>query len=74
MLYITDFNAKVPANIVKDANEVEAKIISGEMHAFDGPIHKQDGSELIPAGQRLNDGDLWKMDYFVEGVIGSVPQ
>ena len=48
----------LPDDVVAMARETEAKITSGEMHAFDGPIHKQDGSMAVGEGERLDDGTL----------------
>ncbi|MDB5773967.1 MAG: family transporter substrate-binding protein [Herbaspirillum sp.] len=36
---------------------------------YAGPIKDRDGKLRIPAGAVLSDADLWKMDWFVPGVI-----
>lgn len=36
---------------------------------FSGPLKDRDGHERVAAGQVLSDQDLWKMDWFVDGVI-----
>jgi basic membrane protein A and related proteins len=36
---------------------------------FAGPVVDRDGKERVAAGQGLSDADLWKMDWFVQGVI-----
>jgi simple sugar transport system substrate-binding protein len=50
------------------------KIRAGELHPFDGPVLDQDGKETIPAGRAMNDGELAKMDYYVQGVQGKLPK
>lgn len=44
-------------------------IIAGK-HVFAGPLNDRDGTERVAAGEVLGDGDLWGMDWFVEGVSG----
>jgi basic membrane protein A and related proteins len=43
-------------------------LIDGK-HVFAGPLKDRDGKERVAAGQVLGDGDLWGMDWYVEGVI-----
>jgi hypothetical protein len=43
-------------------------IIKGKQ-IFTGPIVDTTGKERVPAGQVLSDADLWKMDWYVPGVI-----
>jgi hypothetical protein len=43
-------------------------IINGK-HVFAGPLADRDGTERVPAGQSLSDADLWKMDWYVKGVV-----
>lgn len=64
----------LPADVVKMAQDTEAKIISGELHPFKGPVYKQDGSEATPAGKNLDDGTLLGMNWYVKGVDGQLPQ
>jgi simple sugar transport system substrate-binding protein len=64
----------LPADVVKMAQDTEAKIKAGELHPFKGPVYKQDGSEALPAGQNLDDGTLLGMNWYVKGVDGQLPQ
>ena len=51
------------------------KIISGEWDVFTGPIKDNTGAEKIAAGQKMSDDDMYNhFDWFVEGVIGTVPK
>lgn len=36
---------------------------------YTGPIADRDGKERVAAGKVIGDGDLWKMDWFVKGVV-----
>ena len=64
----------LPADVAAMAKETQAKITSGEMHVFAGPIHKQDGTMVIGEGEHLDDGILLGMNWYVQGVDGKVPQ
>lgn len=44
-------------------------IIAGK-HVFAGPLKDRDGTERVAEGEVLGDGDLWGMDWFVDGVTG----
>ena len=47
-------------------------MIEGSLFAFEGEIRKQDGSVVVASGERLSIDEIESMDYFVEGVIGTV--
>ena len=36
---------------------------------YAGPMTDRDGKERVPTGAVLSDADLWKMDWFVKGVV-----
>ena len=51
-----------------------AEALNAEGCLLSGPINKQDGSAWLVAGETANDGDLAGMNFYVEGVEGSLPQ
>ena len=64
----------MPVSVAKSAAETEAKIRSGALHPFQGPIYKQDGSLAVPAGETMDDGTLLGMNWYVKGIDGKLPQ
>ena len=64
----------VPDDVKAMAMDTEAKIISGELHPFKGPIMKQDGTELVPADKNVDDGTLLGMNFYVKGIDDKIPQ
>ena len=64
----------LPDDVVAMAKETQAKITSGEFHPFTGPIYKQDGSMAIGEGERLDDGALLGMNWYVKGVDDKLPE
>ena len=64
----------LPEDVVKMAEETAARIKSGELHPFAGPITKQDGSEAVKAGETLGDDVLLGMNWYVKGVDDKLPE
>ncbi len=64
----------MPDDVKKMAEETEAKIKSGEIHPFTGPIKKQDGTVWLKDGEKADDGTLLGMNFYVEGVDDKLPQ
>ena len=58
----------------KNADEVKAKMVAGSFDIFKGPLKDNKGNTVIAAGKTLKQTDLEleKMNYLVEGVIGSI--
>lgn len=70
---LENISDKVPADVVKKMEKVKAKINSGEFHPFTGPIKTNEGKEAVKAGETLPDDKLVTMNYYVDGVVGKVP-
>ncbi len=64
----------MPDDVKKMAEETEAKIKSGEIKPFTGPINKQDGSVWLKDGEVAEDSVLLGMNFYVEGVDDQLPQ
>ncbi|MFT4185073.1 MAG: BMP family ABC transporter substrate-binding protein [Rhizobium sp.] len=63
----------MPDDVKKLAEETEAKIKSGELAPFTGPINKQDGTPWLKAGEKADDGTLLGMNFYIEGVDDKLP-
>jgi simple sugar transport system substrate-binding protein len=74
MLKLAPFSDKIPADIVALAEKTRDEIVSGKFHPFTGPLNKQDGSVFLKEGEVVADGDLAGMNFYVEGVEGSLPK
>jgi basic membrane protein A len=64
----------MPDDVKAMAEETEAKIKSGELHPFTGPVKKQDGTDWLAEGEKAEDGVLLGMNFYVEGVDDKLPQ
>jgi simple sugar transport system substrate-binding protein len=58
---------------VSEAERIREAIASGRLHPFEGPIVRQDGTTVIPAGQRLNDDQIRAQNYFYRGIDVTIP-
>lgn len=73
MLSLASLSDDVPADVAAKIEAAEAAIKAGTLTPFDGPVLKQDGTEAVAVGRSLSDDDIWSMNYFVKGVIGTMP-
>jgi len=63
----------LPNRTVLQAQDLIARISSGEQHAFVGPQRRQDGSGWLAPGETASDSDLLTMDYYAEGMASVYP-
>jgi basic membrane protein A len=61
-------------DVAKMAADTEAKIKSGALHPFQGPIYKQDGTLAVKEGEHIDDGTLLGLNWYVKGVDDKLPQ
>lgn len=74
MVVLTPFNSSVPRKL---ADLVEARrqaIIAGTLKPFGGPLKDNTGVLRVPAGKALSEDQRRTINWFVEGVEGSVPR
>ena len=64
----------MPDDLKQKAADTTAKIKSGELEPFTGPIKKQDGSDFLKEGEKADEKTLLGMNFYVEGVDDTLPQ
>ena len=74
MLKMAPYNAAIPAAVIEEAEAARKAIEAGTLHPFQGPINDQDGKEVVAAGAVVEDGKLLSMDWYVQGVQGTLPK
>ena len=74
MVGIGAISDAVPAEVKTAAEALRDSIAAGTYHPFTGPINKQDGSVWLAEGEVADDGTLLGMNFFVEGIVGDIPQ
>ncbi len=55
-------------------DEALAKIKSGEEYIFEGPLKDNTGTERVAAGVKMTDQEMLSFNWFVDNIIGTVPQ
>ena len=71
---IPEFNKKVPAAVVAEAKKYMAGMKAKTFHPFTGPIKDQSGKVRVAAGKTMTNDELAGMNWYVEGVQGSIPK
>lgn len=72
MVRLSPLTQNAPEEAKAVVAEYEEKIKSGEFKVFGGVIKKQDGTTIGEDGKVLDDQTLLGMDWFVDGVKGSI--
>ncbi len=72
LVTLAPVSSAVPADVQAQIAEVSQQIIDGTFAPFTGPIRKQDGTQVYADGQVAELGELLSLDYFVEGVEGTI--
>lgn len=73
LLQIVSINPSLPEEIKTAISDTEAKIISGEIVPFTGPMKDNQGKEVIAAGHSLTDQELASVMWYVEGIDAKIP-
>lgn len=74
MVDISPMNPLIPNDVQQLVNSKRNEFIQGVAHPFDGPVKDQKGVVRVPKGKVLDDQGQLAMDWYVEGVEGSIPQ
>ena len=70
---LENLNTAVPAAARADEKKAHDEIASGKRDVFTGPIKDQSGAVKVPAGKTLTDPELQRLNWYVEGVDGTLP-
>lgn len=74
MVRMSPLNAAVPADVAKLFAQKKADIIAGKLKPFQGPIKDQSGAVRVAAGAQMADKDVHGMNFYVQGVEGTIPK
>ena len=74
MVEMAPYGDAVPEDVRKLADSVKDSIVDGSFKPFQGPIKNQKGEIVVKEGAELDDGILAKLNWYVEGVEGSIPK
>src|SRR5271163_3013778 len=74
MVVMAPLNPDIPPDVVKVFEEKKAAIVAGTLNPFAGPIKDNTGKELVAAGAAMPDATFNSLNWYVEGIDGSVPK
>jgi simple sugar transport system substrate-binding protein len=72
---LEDLNTSViSADAQKQVAAKRDELAGGKWDVFTGPLKDQSGAVKVPAGKTLTDPELQRLNWYVEGVDGSLPK
>lgn len=74
MTRLAPFSPLVPPEVQALVKKKEAEIIGGAWDVFTGPINAQDGTLAVAPGKKMTDEEMLSFNWFVEGVVGTIPE
>ena len=69
---LVHLSRKIPADVLQDVEQLQRQITEGEKQVFAGPITNHRGRTRVRQGQALDDEALHRMNWYVQGVKGSL--
>lgn len=72
MVDISPMNQVIPSDIQQLIYSKRDQFIQGTAHPFDGPVKDQNGVIQVPKGKVLDDQGQLEMDWYVEGIEGTI--
>ncbi|OUL35918.1 BMP family ABC transporter substrate-binding protein [Nostoc sp. T09] len=74
MVDISPMNPVIPSDVQQLVNTKRNQFIQGTANPFDGPVKDQKGVVRVPKGKVLDNKAQLEMDWYVEGIEGSIPK
>jgi basic membrane protein A len=71
---LAPYGSMVPQEVRVFVDKKKQEIVAGTYDPFDGPIYDQQGILKVKQGEQLSDADKQGIQWFVQGVIGTIPQ
>ncbi|HAI86975.1 MAG TPA: BMP family ABC transporter substrate-binding protein [Firmicutes bacterium] len=71
---LAPYGSMVSDKIKKAVADKQAEIVAAKFHPFAGPIKDNFGKVRVPAGKTMTDAEMLSFDWFVEGVVGTLPK
>jgi len=74
LVKLSPYGPMVPAKVKKYVEAKKKLIIAGKFKPFSGALYDQKGKLRVKKGQVLPDKDKLSIQWFVKGVVGSIPK
>ena len=73
MVVLTPLNKSVPPNVAQLFEEKKRAIVDGKLVLFSGPLKDNTGAVKLAAGSTLTHEQLMAINWYVEGIDGTIP-
>jgi simple sugar transport system substrate-binding protein len=74
MVVLTPLNKSIPPDVARLFEEKKRDIIDGKLMPFAGPLKENTGVVRLAAGSALTHEQLMSINWYVDGVDGSIPK
>jgi basic membrane protein A len=74
LVIMSPLNPVIPADVAKIYEEKKKAITAGTFVPFQGPIKDQSGAVKVAAGAAMPMGEVMGINWYVQGVEGSIPK
>ena len=74
MVQLAPYSTDVPVDVLKLVEEKKKELTAGSFFVFTGPIKDQSGAVKVAAGAKLPEDQMWAINWYVEGVDGTLPK
>ncbi len=74
MVSLDKLSDNCPAGAQQKVDEATKKIEDGSLFVFSGEIKDNTGAVKVKAGEKMADADMLAFNWFVDGVIGTIPK
>lgn len=73
-IVLTPLNPAVPADVAQLFEQKQRAIADGTLVPFAGPLKDNSGALKVPAGKALTVDELTALNWYVDGIAGSIPK
>ena len=73
MIELAPLNEVIPEALQNRISTMESQLRERTLHPFAGPVVDQSGAIIVPEGKNMTDDELNKMNYYLKGVVSTIP-
>jgi len=73
MIKLAPLNEVIPEALQNRISTMESQLRERTLHPFAGPVVDQSGTIIVPEGKNMTDDELNKMNYYLQGVVSTIP-
>ena len=74
MVVLAPFNQAVPPAVAKEVEAKKQQIVAGTFDPFAGPLKDNTGKVRVPAGAKMSTPDYMSINWYVDGIDGTLPK